>query len=239
MNVQTIVTVVVALAAGVLGAVVVSPGDAPGGVDGVDIHELQTEIDQLARANERLVERLDTLESRPPIVQMATPTQALAAETVREVEEEPTHAAAAPVTNPVVLKEQVSSALEAIRADEERERDEEREKRRQERFEEQLAKLSKDLGLNLYQTNQLRSAMTQQTAKFEGLRDVMRETGDFGQMREMAGTLRDEMNTTLATFMNQEQIDKYNESNGGFRGFGGRGGRGGRDGGDGGGRGGF
>ncbi|MFG0315857.1 MAG: hypothetical protein ACF8XB_01190 [Planctomycetota bacterium JB042] len=229
MNIQTIVTVVAALAAGVLGAVVVGPGSAPPpAVDGADLIELRTEMQELARTNRRLQDRLDVLETRPAVVQMPAAPVELAAETVREVEVEPPPPVARRDEPPVVLKEQVSEALQAIRAEEERQRDEEREKRRQERSEEQLARLAQELGLNAYQTNQLRDAMAKQREKMEAARDSLRENRDWEGMRTAMEKVREEMNVALGTFMTQEQIDKYHESTRGFRG--GRGDRGDRGG---------
>ncbi len=230
MNIQTIVTVVAALAAGVLGAVVVGPGSAPPpAVDGADLIELRTEMQELARTNRRLQERLDVLETRPAVVHVPAAPAEVAAETVREVEVEPPPPVADRNERPVVLKEQVSEALQAIRAEEERQREEDREKRRQERTEEQLARLAQELGLNAYQTNQLRDAMAKQREKWDAARESVRENGDWEGIRTAMEKVREEMNVTLGTFMTREQIDKFNESARGFRGFGGpgRGDRGG------------
>src|SRR5690606_4295185 len=136
MNIQTIVTVVAALAAGVLGAVVVHPGDAPPPVsEGRELLELRDEVRELARTDRLLLDRVEILETRPAVAQVpaASPLEtAASAPAVRELEREPVAAASGPIADPAVFQEQVTEALQAIRAQEEKEREEEREQRRKE-----------------------------------------------------------------------------------------------------------
>ena len=238
MNVQLIVCVVAALAAGVLGAVVVSPGDAPASGASADVVELRAQLEDLSRANEELMNRLETLEGRPPVVAM--PTDAVAdAAPMREVEATPASAPRESGVSAASFQAQVNEALKAIRAQEERERDEEREKRRQERFDEALQKMAEALNLNAYQTGELRAAIERQSERMETARDAMRDSGDWDGMRTAMGEIRDQLTQELGNFMTQEQVDKFGENSRSLmRGIGGFD-RGGRGGGGGGGRRGF
>ena len=231
MNIQVIVCVVAALAAGVLGAVVVSPGEGPAATGSTELVELRAQIDDLDRANAALLNRLETLEGRPAIVAM--PTETVDASPLREVEAASEKVAATDSGfDAAAFQAQVNAALTAIRAEEDRVKEEEREKRNKERFDEQLEKLAKELGLNAYQTIELSTAIDRQKERLETARDAMRDSGDWDGMRTAMGEIRDQLTQEIGNFMTQEQVDKFGENSRSLmRGFGGDRGRGGGGGG--------
>lgn len=137
----------------------------------------------------------------------------------------------------------VTAALEDIREKEEAERDARRAERRAERLDERLADISEKLGLTPTQTDDLREHYNVFEEKRNALMDEARDSGDWGNMREVFRGLRDESNTALQAILTPSQYDQYQEENmgGGRRGgFGGGpgGGPGGDEGGGGGRRGG-
>ena len=134
---------------------------------------------------------------------------------------------------PVNLQDSVSRALEDIREQEERERDEQRQQRAAERLEERLVRLQEDLGLEGYQVDELRVIFDDESTRRDALMQEVRDSGDWGGMRDTMTALREETQEALGLVLSAEQLEQYNESNsrgfgrGGGFGGGGRGGRGG------------
>lgn len=133
---------------------------------------------------------------------------------------------------PETLRAGVSQALDDIRAQEERERDERREAAAEKRLEDRIAKLASDLGLDHIQVGEMRNILVTENTNRTEMFTKMREGGDFGNMREAWGKLRDDTNDALAKVLTPIQMDQYKESGGtgmNFRGGGfDRGGRRGR-----------
>ncbi len=128
----------------------------------------------------------------------------------------------------------VRQANDNIRAQERAQREEERKIREGERTEERVAALTTELGLDAHQQSEFRRHFEEQSIKRREMMQSMRDgTLDRGQMREAWGTLRDEANADLQTFLSGDQYERYQESDNndgnrwGRRGGGGGGGRGG------------
>lgn len=130
----------------------------------------------------------------------------------------------------------VDVAMKQIREEEERIRREERIARDEERLEERLTSLNEKLGLDTFQSNELRNTLTDEMVRRNEL--MANADGDWGSMREGFGEIRDETREALESFLSEEQYDQYREESRGFgRGGGGGGDRGGdRGGNNGGGR---
>lgn len=127
----------------------------------------------------------------------------------------------------------VDVAMQQIREEEERIRREERVARDAERLEERLTSLNEKLGLDNFQANELRNALTDEMIRRNEL--MASADGDWGSMREGFGEIRDETREALESFLSEEQYDQYRQESRGFGrggGFGGGGDRGGDRGGD-------
>lgn len=249
MKTQIIISVLTALGAGAVGAVVVGGGSSSDGTPSsgsmiAKVDELQTGIDQLRAENARLLERLIGIENRPaalaPVrVDADQPTSA----EVAAIQQDLTSLAAAMrdpnEALPQNFRLQISNVLDDIRAQEEKEKELARKQRDEERKEERFQEMVTALNLNAYQAEQLRGTLDVAMKAMESARDTMMETRDFEGMRTAMEGVRDAAKLDLSRYMTAEQIqtmdDKYLSGRGsiiggGRGGFGG-GGRGGRGGG--------
>lgn len=252
MNVQSLITIGAALVAGVAGGVVAS---SSGGGDvtttsSVEIGELRAQLDKLATQNREMQSRIEMLEMLPDVSHVAPAERTSIAEEESLAEKERmlddllgrmSQQNDGGAVVPANFADQVKQVYSDIRREEEAARDKEREQRRQEAFDARLDRYVKELGLNVYQTNQLRDTLTNESEAFEDVRNKVRESGDFSGMRDLMTTVHASTKASLATFLSNEQLQKYDELSGGDRGFfrgfdgggpggpgGGRGGRGGR-----------
>lgn len=241
MKMQLLLSLAAAVVGGVAGAIVVGSGESEPistGPSLVEIAALENRLDDLARQNDRLQDQIDRLEVMPSVAEPVravvdaesppTEEQQKIAAMLRELQQ-----AKGGASLPENFTMQVGAALEQIRAQEDKEREEQRQKARDERFERQLTELAQKLGMDAYQTNEMRTALNAQTTKFEDARELIRDTGDWTMMRESMQTIRDETNAALAQFLTPSQLTQFQESEGGRGGIMGGGMRGGRGGGGG------
>jgi len=134
---------------------------------------------------------------------------------------------------PPRFRDSVATALEDIRAEEERDRDDRRREAVEQRLEDRLDELAIELQLEPYQTDQLRGVISTDTVRRGEIMTEARESGDWGSLRDAFSESREETRLAVAEILTSEQMEKYEAmgNDRGFRGFGGGG-----NGGDGGGR---
>lgn len=117
----------------------------------------------------------------------------------------------------------VSDALQAIRDQEDLDRDEARELRREERLEERLAAVATELSLDTYQQQQLGDAARLSMEAMDTTMNEARESGDWGSMRDVMETSRTSFEAATSLFLNMDQQASFTEM-GGLRTLGGFGG---------------
>lgn len=214
------------LGAGAVGAItatLLQPAPAPAGETGAigrtatnaaGLEELTTELAQLSR-------RLEVLETAPP-----TSVRQAAIEAPLVIDDEKLEQAVA-----AALSEQpggkagvetlVADTLDFIRAKEEAEEELAREQRRLDAIQRNVDRLAERLELYGDQPEQLFGVLSEESARRDELRDLMRDgQATFDDMR----ALRDETQTQLGQILTADQLAKYEELND-------RGGRGNRGGG--------
>ena len=233
-----------ALAAGVVGAVIGGNLGSPATTDQSNeaVHEIAAitdRMEQLLEGQEVLADRLSRLEARPmassnprraPVAPPETPAMPAELERLAASLSDET----APL--PANFTARVGEAMEEVRELERQEEAARREERNEERMERRLVELQESLGLSNGQVlslgNVLRDDRTARTELFTEIR----ESGDWGSMREASQALREDRNAALAGVLTPSQLEQYKETEesndrgwGGGRG-GGRGGSGGRGG---------
>ncbi len=238
MKAQILVTILAALAAalgaGYAGALLAGSGSAPeevaAGAGGLE--SLSARLNELETLNQRLQDRIALLEQQPvveaPARAVSDPPLEKTSEEVKQLIES-LKTPEAPL--PENFRQEIGEVVQEIKDKEEQERQAEREKQRQERFEERLTRLVEELQLNPYQTEEMRKALTDAEKKLEALWDDREGAASRGDMRDKMSALRQETETALSRFLTPDQLQKYNETQGGWgRGFrgpgGGPGGRG-------------
>lgn len=245
MSQPILLSVVAGALAGVAGAGVVALAISPdaetsrsGAADSaaLEVASLREEVSVLRQRNDDLASRLGDLELRPVVPlessreAIASPEQ-IAAQAeleakISELEELASFLRNPSSDAPVALYETVSTALEDIRVQEDAERDQRREERTQERLDERLTALSQTLGLDAYQSDELRGLYNDQRAKMNAKMEEIRDNGDFQGMRDAMREIRDESNTLIQGVLSSSQYEIYSELPRGESLFGG-GGRGG------------
>lgn len=126
------------------------------------------------------------------------------------------------IGNSVIQPEQfeawVQRASDSLAAKKKADRDQERAIREGERIEEQIAKLTTDLGLDQHQQSEFRRHLQDSGTQRRDLFQAMRDGGsDRTAMRDTMGKLREENDADLRTFLNEGQFTSYKASNtGGF-----------------------
>ncbi len=127
------------------------------------------------------------------------------------------------VIQPEQFEAWVQRASESLAAKRKAEKDQERSIREGERVEEQIAKLTTDLGLDQHQQSEFRRHLQDSSTKRRDLFQAMRDGGtDRSTMREAMGKQREENDADLRTFLNEDQFTSYKASNSGGFGRGGR-----------------
>lgn len=117
------------------------------------------------------------------------------------------------VVQPAQFEAWVRRASESIAAQEKAQRDQDRSIREGERIEDQIAKLTTDLGLDQHQQSEFRRHLQDSTTKRRDIFQAMRDgSGDRTSMRENMGKLREESDTDLKTFLNDDQYTTYKDS---------------------------
>ncbi len=200
------------------------------------VEDLARELEEVQAKNQDLAARIAYLEARPTRVEAAPGGPAEAPEL--SLDEETRQLVAAMTASsgaevPPQLQETVLQALTNIREQEERERQREAEEAQQERVDERLEELREELGLNRYQTDQMRTAMLDFNTKRTELFQKVRDSGDWGSMRGNMRDMYSEYRDNLEQILTPIQLEQYEESDRGPGGPPGRG-RGDDDGGRGG-----
>lgn len=228
-----------AVGAAIMGSIQSAPESEQSNVAGIAL--LGERLDELAEQNKQLRDQVVRLEDRPMISapvrtdvkaeELPSPEEERLAEMLEELQQSNSKGPSLPEN----FKLQVGSVLEEIRASEEQERDQRREKAREERRERQLQQLAEKLGMDAYQTNEMRTTLAKQDTSMRKAREEIRESGDWTSMRTTMHAVRDETIQSISLFLTPTQVTQYQETNsdhafgGGFRGN--RGGRGGSGGG--------
>jgi hypothetical protein len=190
--------------------------------------DVSQQLATLERQNSELLARLVELEqrqlmaeaNRQPVMDTSTESEELAKlkdEYGKLVTAMNDPQAALPDT----LRAGVSQALEDIRAQEEQEREEQQKVAAEKRLEDRIGKLASDLGLDNTQVGAMRDILMTESDTRTEMFTKMREGGDFGNMREEMGNLRDSTNDALSKVLTPIQMEQYKESGGsggGFRG---------------------
>jgi hypothetical protein len=185
---------------------------------GAEEVDLRHELRELRADNAALMDRVRALEQMKPAVEPSRTQVALEPAPEQAAKTREIVALAAALTDPNAplpenLKSGVAEALEAIRAEEEAERERRRQEAAAKRLEERVQRYVDELGLNAYQAGELRVAMTLEESKRNALFAEMREgDGDFTQVRERMGEIRDEAQKTITNALTPEQYEKYRES---------------------------
>lgn len=111
---------------------------------------------------------------------------------------------------PPKLIEGVTSALETIRANEERERSERRVAAYNERLDEMLGSLDRDLGLTTDQSRNLRTHLESYNVRRTELFESARADG-FQSVRQAFHDLREESEADLARILDPMQLEKFHD----------------------------
>lgn len=206
-------------------------------------------LEQLAATNKTLASRLEDMTSRLESLERKSKVPTLAAEgggapTRAEVVDEGLYITRAELDE--LLKEKASrdlkvvnpaamATVEAVLDLREERREQEREVRRAEertkRTEDRLARMQTELGLDQTQMDSLRTIYSDRDAKFDELRQQMRDARETGSMdgvnpREMFRELQEESTEAVRGVLTPQQMETY-EENGYDNPWGRRGGRGG------------
>ncbi len=237
-----------ALAAGVVGSVIggsfgATASSESSSDEGRQITQMTDRMERLLDGQEMLADRIARLEARP--LAASTPRRApvaLPAAPAMPAELERLAASLSDESAPLPsnFTARVGEAMEEVRELERQEEAARREERFEDRMERRLAELQESLGLSTGQVlslgNVLRDDRTARTELFTEIR----ESGDWGSIREASQALREDRDAALAGVLTPSQLEQYQEEESDDRGWGGWGG-GGRGGGGGGrgGRGGF
>lgn len=255
MNSSTLGTTLIALAAGLTGAVSLllmqsldeSSGSSDGAVTAQQVSSLQRQLTDITSNQDILLRRLqqlelDLLRGRPSAGEatpmLATP-DAVAALQNQVLQLNEAVAQLGDDGGPSMFTiDDVGSALTAIRDQEDADREAQRAAMREERLAERLAAVSTELGLDTYQKQQLGDAAALATESMDETFREARESGDWAELRTSMDTARAGFDSEAALFLSLDQQASFAEL-GGLRALGGFGGRGGfGSGGFGGGRGG-
>ena len=195
----------------------------------------RAEFEKLRVENAMLAQRLNQIESGAGAARAAVPTTetSLSSDEVsalKQLVQASAPSAAAPGTAPV-LYANVKGALEDIRAQEDAEREERRRQAEAERLERDLERMTSELALAPYQTDELRRVLTERNDLRAQMFEQMREgSGDFEAMREQGRANIERLEGQIKATLSEEQFAGFQEKfglmnfggrgPGGFRGFG-------------------
>jgi hypothetical protein len=206
----------------------------------------RAEFEKLRVENAMLAQRLNQIETGSGAARAAlqTPETVLSSDEVSALKQLVQASAPSPASPGAapVLYANVKGALEDIRAKEDAEREERRRQAEAERLERDLERMTTELALAPYQTEELRRVLTERNdlraQVFEQMRDG---SGDFEAMREQGRANIERLEGQIKASLSEEQFAGFQEkfglmnfggrNSGGFRGFGRTGGGGGGGGG--------
>jgi len=251
---QTLLTILVAGAAGVLASAAVSlslmpseaesselvasmPSDLSGDASLVSREDMEEQLQRLRAENQMLANRIGELEQARVWAESrreAVESSSLAENRTDEqmIEDGLAALTAADGSLPPNIEESMRRAFADFR-EEEREEDEQRwADARQKQLEAQIERYAKELNLDSFQTEEMRTLLTDEQTRRGELMTAARETGAWETLREDVRAIRDETREGLSLVLTPEQMEQYEQSSRGGRGrggdFGGAGGGGGR-----------
>jgi hypothetical protein len=213
-------TILVGLVAGAAGAMLSTLIAEPATSEGDPIvlddsaGDLERRFDSLQRENEALSRRVFDLEKAPQSSVAERSAAPLEMTDEERAADEQLRAVVAALTNPDTpmpqeWRDSVNLALMDIRADEDAERDEQRRIRAEDRMDERIVELSQKLGLNTYQSGQMRQILTEESLARDEMRSAIRESGDWTSARDMWTGLREKTNESLSLVLTPQQVEAY------------------------------
>lgn len=213
-------TILVGLVAGVAGAMlstlIAEPATSEGDPIVLDDNagDLERRFDSLQRENEALSRRLLDLEQAPPRLATERSVAPLEMTDEERAADEQLRAVVAALTNPDApmpqeWRDSVNLALKDIRAEEDADRDEQRRIRAEDRMEERMVELSQKLGLDTYQSGQMRQILTEESLARDEMRTAIRESGDWASARDQWTGLREKTNESLSLVLTPQQVEAY------------------------------
>ncbi|MED6335645.1 MAG: hypothetical protein VYE81_09610 [Planctomycetota bacterium] len=213
-------TILVGFVAGAAGAMlstlIVEPATSEGDPIVLDDNagDLERRFDSLQRENEALSRRLLDLEQAPPRLAAERSAAPLEMTDEERAADEQLRAVVAALTNPDApmpkeWRDSVNLALKDIRAEEDADRDEQRRIRAEDRMEERMVELSQKLGLDTYQSGQMRQILTEESLARDEMRTAIRESGDWASARDQWTGLREKTNESLSRVLTPQQVEAY------------------------------
>ena len=231
---QTLLTILVAGTAGVLASAAVSlslipseaegtdlvasiPGDLVGDASLVSREDMADQVQSLRAENQMLANRIGELEqarvwaeSRREVVE---PDSLADNRTNEEIIKD----GVAALTNadgslPPDIEEGMRRAFEDFREEEREESEQRWADARQKELEARVERYAKELNLDSFQTEEMRTLLNDENVRRGELMTAARETGGWETLREDVRAIRDETREGLALVLTPEQMKQYEQS---------------------------
>ena len=192
----------------------VAVASAPAKPDTARVESLEDELADLRTENRMLAQRVELLEQRP----VAAAREAVPAGPDPDVAQlqDQMRTLVAAFSGGDELPPNVASTFRGLVDTIEEEKQEEREQRwaeaREQEMNARIERLTNELGLDDYQSNELRVILEDERAKREQLFADARENGTWTNLREEMRTVRDEVNESLELLFTPDQLELYNET---------------------------
>ncbi len=187
--------------------------------------EWKHELELLGAENRELAERLNALEmrtvaevAREAVVPTPDPAVARLEDELRELVASMTRADG---QLPEVLATGVREVLTTIQEEERQEREARYAEAREAELSARLERYATELGLNAYQTNEMRALLTRERQRRDELFVEAREEANFLDLRDHMRDLRDRTKTELERVLTASQLEKYESIDRGRSWFGG------------------
>lgn len=232
-----LIAVLAGAVSGVGGAVITSvltmpvEPDSKGSVALADdgLKTVRSEIGELRRENERLLDRLRALEERPAALGSGRlPAGEPESLSYEQLEREVASLRAAlvdpgPGQVPPAIRSTVKAAIADLKQEELRQEELEREARRIERIDQRMSELSTTLGLDAQQSRRMRDVLIDESRRREEMMRGMRDQPDWAVARDQVQALRQDVERSLTQILTPAQFQQYQESGAMNFGFGQRG----------------
>lgn len=213
---MTLVGFVAGAAGAMLSTLIAGPATSEGDPIVLDDNagDIERRFDSLQRENEALSRRLLDLEQASPRLAAERSAAPLEMTDDERAADEQLRAVVSALTNPDTpmpqeWRDSVNLALKDIRAEEDAERDEQRRIRAEDRMDERMVELSQKLGLDTYQSGQMRQILTEESLARDEMRTAIRESGDWTSARDMWTGLREKTNESLSLVLTPQQVEAY------------------------------
>lgn len=188
--------------------------------DEIGVAELRAELQALRGENQALQTRLTALELRAPTNERSAVGDYASVEDLKALEEQllvllgGTDLAS---VEPAALKTRVAYALDALREDEAAVRAQRSLEKQAARLEARVTKMSDWLGLDAYQTTEMRALLTQKDERDNELTRQWKAGGDLAvlgdQKRTNAATHRADLERVLTSSQLETLNERYNSKN--------------------------